>query len=122
MKNFLKNKRAGILHQAVIQIILIGLIFGLFFAAINLMVQSRDVKQGLLERQVALIIDSASPGMEISVYKKNANGYINNLEIKENRVYVYVEGAPYSNGYPYFTEYNLKIEDVGRTFIIKVEK
>jgi len=102
-------------------LILIALIFAVFFLAATSRVHSKVVKQQVLEKQTALLIDSAVQGMVFTINKVNKNGRISNLEIKEGRVFVYVEGQGYSKGYPYFSKYEVILEKEEGKFLIKIE-
>ena len=50
------------------------LLFALFFYATAGRVGTNDVKQQVLEKQIALMIDSAEPGMSFDIYRINKNG------------------------------------------------
>jgi len=104
------NKKGSLLHQVITQFILIGLIFGLFFMATVGRLNSNAVKQQVLEKELALLVDSAMPGMTFIVQKENTNGIINNLEIRTGRIFVYVGSQTFSKGYPYFTKYKVSVE------------
>lgn len=115
------EKKASLLHQGITHIILIGLIFGLFFAAINSKTNSRVVKQQILEKQIALLIDSSVSGMEFYLSKRNLWGRIDSVKINNNRVFISVEGYSISKGYNYFTKNNISIEENKEGFIIKIK-
>jgi len=120
----MKNKKGtNLLYEVVIHVILIGLLFGLFFFAATGKVDSKLVKQQVLEKQLALLIDSANTGTVFEVFKNNRNGIIDNIELKQGRIFVYVEGLTISKGYPYFSEYDVSIDEVenGNKFYIRVE-
>ena len=116
-----KNTRANLTYQVITHLILIALIFAVFFLAATSRVHSKVVKQQVLEKQTALLIDSAVQGMVFTINKVNKNGRISNLEIKEGRVFVYVEGQGYSKGYPYFSKYEVILEKEEGKFLIKIE-
>ena len=98
-----KGKKAKLIYQVIVQIILIVLIFGLFFIASLNQVNSRGVRQQVVEKQTALLIDSAKPGMSFVISKTNVNGLVR-LEIKSARVFAYIDGQGFSKGYPYFSK------------------
>ncbi len=108
------------MHQVIVHIILIALIFGLFVLAATYKSNSRDVKQQVLEKQLALLIDSAVPETTITVKKAYMNGGITDLEIKEGRIFVYVDNQGYSKGYPYFTKYNVNLELDSENYYLKI--
>ena len=116
------NKRAKFLYQAIIQIILVGLVFTLLFAASMNRVNSRDVKQQVLEKQIALLIDSAPEGTTLVVAKKNKNGEITNLEIRNGRVFVYVDRQSYSKGYAFFSKFNVELKEDDENYYINIGK
>jgi len=90
----IKNRRANILNQVVIHIILVGIIFAIFFMGVAGQVNGRDVKQQVLEKQLALLIDSADVGMSFDILKINVNGLVSGVELSRGRVHVTVDGFP----------------------------
>jgi len=122
-----KNKKASLLHQIIMHLILIGLIFGMFFVATTARANSRTVKQQVLEKQIALLIDSAIPGMEFGIYKINRNGFVNDIELRDGRVFVLVDGLSFGPGYPYFSKHDVSVEfvsgesEVDNKFVVRVE-
>ncbi len=116
----LSNKKANLMQKLIIEVVMAGFVFAIFLYAISGRVNSRDVKQQVLEKQTALLIDSAMPGMTFSLNKVNVNGYIDKIEIKQGRVFVYVEGIKLSKGYPYFTRYSVELEEDEDKFYINV--
>ncbi|MBT3577496.1 hypothetical protein HN630_00850 [archaeon] len=106
------GKKGAVMHEVVIHIILIAIIFSLFFIATARRADSRFVKQQIVEKQLALLIDSAIPGMDLKIYKINRNGIIDNLEIKNGEVFVSVGGLSFESGYPYFSKHQVSVEEV----------
>ena len=84
-------------------------------------VNSKIVKQQVLEKQTALLIDSAMPGMTLIISKKNKNGYIQDIEIKQGRVFVYMDGQGFSKGYPYFTSHDVNLQKEEDRFLINIK-
>jgi len=118
----MKSKKAtSLLYQVIIHLILIALIFGMFLLSASSRVNSKNVKQEVLEKQTALLIDSASPGMTIIIHKFNANGKITKLELKAGEIFAYVDGSGYSSGYPYFTKHSVRLEEDRDNYYIKIE-
>jgi len=115
-----KNKLGGIMHDVIIHLILIALIFGLFYVASMMRVNSRGVRQQVLEKQIALLIDSADVGIELEIMKENKNGFISGVELKEGKVFVYVAGLTYSKGYPYFSQHDIYVESLEDKFLVRV--
>ena len=101
--------------------ILIGMIFALLFMATAGRLNSNGVKQQVLEKQLALLIDSAVPDMTFIVNKANVNGVINNLEVKEGKIFAYIGSQTFSKGYPYFTKYNVNVEKQEDKFLIRIK-
>lgn len=114
------KKRGEILNQAVIQLILIGLIFALFIFATAGKVDSRGMKQQVLERQIALLIDSAVPGMSFEIAREHFDGTIQSIEIRDRKVFVGVAGLASFEGYPYFSRYSVKVVGEEDKFVVSV--
>ena len=104
------KKGTNVMYQVLIHLILIALIFAMFFLASVNKVNSRNVKQQVLEKQTALLIDSAAPGTTISIFKNNKYGRIDDLQVKEGKLYASVDGLAISKGYPYFSKYSVSID------------
>lgn len=110
------------MQEVIVHLILILLITTLFILNLSSKIDSRTVKQQILEKQTALLINSAIPGMTFTIDRSNVNGYINQIEIKENRIFIQVDGLVSINGYPIITQNNVKlIEDSTQTkYIIQI--
>ena len=70
------NKKASLLNEVIIHIILIALVLAVFLFATAGKIGGRDVKQQVLEKQIALLIDSAEAGMGFEIHKLNMNGLV----------------------------------------------
>lgn len=116
----MRNKRANILNQVVIHIILVGIIFAIFFMGIAGQVNGRDVKQQVLEKQIALLIDSSEPGMSFDILKMNVNGLVSRVEVKDGRVHIMVDGFPSFKGYSYFSRHSVNVEEQEDRFRVSV--
>ena len=116
----MKSKRANILNQVVIHIILVGIIFAIFFMGVAGQVNGRDVKQQVLEKQLALLIDSAEPEMNFDILKMNVNGLVSRIDIRDGRVFVFVDGFPSFDGYPYFSKHGVSVEELEDRFRVSV--
>ena len=114
------DRKGAILNQVVIHIILVGIIFAIFFMAVAGQVNSRDVKQQVLEKQIALLIDSADVGMSFDISKVNVNGLVSRVEVRDSRVFVFVDGFPSLDGYPYFSKHSVSVEEEGDKFVVSV--
>jgi len=108
------------MNNVVIHIILIGLILALFLMATADKINSRGVRQQVLEKEVALLIDSASSGMTFEIRKVNINGIVNDVKVSDGRIYIGIENLPSISGYPYFSKYSIGVEETSDKFIVKV--
>tara|TARA_Y100000310_G_C20685795_1_gene818884 strand:+ start:2676 stop:3074 length:399 start_codon:yes stop_codon:yes gene_type:complete len=106
------GKRGNLMYEVIMHLILVALLFALFFYATAGRVGTKDVKQQVLEKQIALMIDSAESGMSFSIYKINSNGRVDNIELSDGKVHALVEGQKVSKGYPYFSKYNVGVRFV----------
>jgi hypothetical protein len=115
-----KNKKGSVLNQMIVQIILIALILAMFLLSTAGKINGRGVRQQVLEKEIALLIDSAVPGMSFEISKLNANGIINSVELKRGRVFVSVDGLGPLNGYPYFSAHSVTVSNEENKFMVKV--
>jgi hypothetical protein len=97
------------------------MIFALLFVTTTERAGSRAVKQQVVEKEIALLIDSAEPGMSFEISKINIKGVVDKIEIKDGKVYSYVNGMSLSKGYEYFTKYNIELKETDSSFIINVK-
>lgn len=116
-----KSKKAGILNQVVAHLILVGLIFAIFIFATAGKINARDFRQQVIEKQIALLLDSSEPGFSFEIQKKNLKGEINSIEIKKGMVFVSVDGLMSYRGYPYFSPYKISVENLGDKFVVSVK-
>jgi hypothetical protein len=114
------KKNGSILNQVVIHVILVGLIFAIFFMAVADRVNARGVKQQVLEKEIALLIDSAEAGMSFGVRKINIDGFVSGVNIENGRVFVIVDGLNSLRGYPYFSKYSVDIVEEESKFVVRV--
>ena len=121
MKTKKLAKKADLMHNIIMQLILIALIFGLFLGVATSKVNSNATKQQVLEKQTALFIDSAEPGVSITIAKNNKYGLVNNMKIEQGKVFIYVNGQDYSKGYPYFTSYQVSLDSDANYYHIKIK-
>ena len=115
-----KNKRGSSLSQTVVQIILVAFILAMFIFVHADKINSRGVRQQVLEKEIALLIDSAVPGMSFGVFKSNANGIIGSVEVRGGSVFVSVDGFSSLNGYPYFSMYSVSVSEEIDKFVVRV--
>ena len=116
----MKNKRGRLLNKVVIQLILVGILFALFLFATAGKTNSRGVKQQVLEKELALLIDSAVPGMSFEIDKLHFDGVVHSIEVRGDKVFVTIDGLASSSGYPYFSKYSVKVADEGDKFVVGV--
>ena len=114
------RKRGEVLNQVLVHIILVGLIFAIFIFATAGRINGRDVKQQVLEKQTALLIDSAEPGMDFIIYKINSNGVIRDVKIDHGRVWIGIDGFDSYVGYPYFSKYSVSVRAEEGKFVVSV--
>ncbi|MCD4771416.1 hypothetical protein K8R30_03290 [archaeon] len=115
------NKKASLLNEVIIHIILIALVLAVFLFATAGRVGGRDVKQQVIEKQIALLIDSAEAGMSFEINKINMNGLVDKVEVRDGKVFVGVEGFGSTKGYPYFSRYSVEVDENESKFIVKVK-
>lgn len=116
------NRRGGIMQLYLIQIVLSALFVILFLMATAQKADSRGVKQQVLEKQLVLLIDSATPGMSFTIGKIHINGYVGDISIRGGRVFVNVDGLASLKGYSYFTRYDVRVREYDDKFVIEVKE
>ncbi|MGK0209188.1 MAG: hypothetical protein ACI83O_000458 [Patescibacteria group bacterium] len=116
----INDTKGAMLQKYIVQIILVVILITLFLYATAGKVDTRGVKQQVLERQVALLIDSASPGMEFTIKKDTPNGLISDIELRNGRVFVTVNGLGPISGYRYITLYSVLVVSRGDSFVVVV--
>jgi len=108
------------MNKTIINLILTGIVFAVFMIALSSSMNSRGVKQQVLEKEIALLVDASVPEMEFWVEKKTFNGVIQKVEVRDGKVFVAIDGLPSLKGYPYFSRYNVLVEDDGDKFKVKI--
>ena len=108
------------MQQAIIHIILVGLMFAAVFIGTSQKSEERSLKQQIIEKQTTLLIDAARPGMEFHIQRFHLYSTIDFLQLKNGRIFAGVDGLPLGKGYPYFTPYNVELESTETAFIIKI--
>ncbi|MFH0808276.1 MAG: hypothetical protein V1888_01535 [archaeon] len=114
------KKKGSVMNEVVVHIILIALVVAVFLFAVADRVNGRDVQQQVLEKQLALLIDSAEGGMNFEVWKGNVNGIVDDVRIQNGRIYVDVDGFRSVGGYPYFSKYSVGVESDDVKFVVNV--
>ena len=116
----MKNKRASLVQQTIIHIILIGLVFAIFLMATAEKANGRGVKQQVLEKQISLLVDSAETGMDFEIRKTNVNGLVEDVRVENGKIFVKVAGLVSVKGYPYFSKYSVDVRDDADKFVVGV--
>lgn len=114
------GKDGKVFNEVMIQIILVVVIFSFFLIAIADKSESRGIKRQVLEKQTALLIDSARPGMEFEIRRVNLNGIVNNVKVEDGRIFISVEGLTSIKGYPYFSLYDVGVEALEDKFVVRI--
>ena len=114
------EKKGEVLNKVLIHIILIAILFAVFILAMDAKLGSRGVKQQVLEKQVALLIDAADEGASFEVRKNNENGIVDDVDVKGGRVFISVDGLRSVKGYPYFSGRDVSVEKGDSKFVVKV--
>ena len=99
------------MYTIIIHIILVGFIFAMFILASGGQVNSRGVKQQVLEKQIALLIDSSTQGTTLNLEKVYLAGNIEKIILQSGKVYVSINGLSSAKGYPYFTKYDVTVSE-----------
>ncbi len=115
------EKSGEISQQNIILVIIIALVFALFIMGIAQRADTRGVKQEVLEKQIALFIDSAQNGVNLTIRRQNINGYIDDVRVNNNRVFVVVDGLNSVSGYPYFSSSKIKVYEGLDDFVLEVK-
>ena len=118
----MRNKKGTLLNEVIIHIVLIGIIFALFLFATAGKINARGVRQQVLEKQTALLIDAAVPGMSFEIEKNWFNGAVHDVNVQEGRIFISVAGLDSFVGYPYFSPYSVKVEEADDKFIVRVHE
>ncbi|MBT7251664.1 hypothetical protein HN604_03635 [archaeon] len=119
MKSF--TNRRGMIEGMIIMIVIIGILFVIFLTFSSQKMNSNGVKQQVLEKELALLIDSARPGMEFVVEKQNPRGVIRDVRVNGGKIFVDVDNLNSLVGYPYFSLHSVKIIDEEKIFKVVVE-
>ena len=114
------RKRGSIMNEVIVHVILIALVSAIFLFAVSDRVNARDVRQQVLEKQMALLIDSAEAGMSFEISKANVNGFVESVDVRDSRIYIGVDGFRSVKGYPYFSRYSVEVEDEGDKFVVRI--
>lgn len=108
------------MNQTIVHLVLVGLILALFLLATAGKINARGVKQQVLEKQTALLIDAAVPGMSFGIEKNNIDGIVRKVEIKKGKVFIMVNGLVSFKGYPYFSRYSIGVAEKENKFVVSV--
>jgi len=114
------QKKGNLMSQVLIHIILVAAILALLITAVSGNANARGVRQQVVEKQMALLIDSAVPGMEFEISKKNVGGFIYSVELKKGHIFVGVDDYNSLTGYPYFSRYSVSVREEESKFVVSV--
>ncbi|MFH0711599.1 MAG: hypothetical protein V1889_00570 [archaeon] len=114
------KKKGSLLHQVIIHLILIGIILALFLFVTAGKINARGVKQQVLEKEIALLVDAAVPGMSFEIEKNNLDGFVSDVRIENGKVFVEVAGLSAFEGYPYFSKYDVRVAEEDDKFVVSV--
>jgi len=115
------SKRGSLIQSMIMQIIIIGILFALFFLFTSQKINSNGVKQQVLEKELALLVDSARPGMEFIVEKQNPSGIVQDVRLHNGKIFVDVGTLKSFSGYPYFSLYSVRVVEEEFIFRVVVE-
>jgi hypothetical protein len=115
-------KRGSLLQTTIIHIILVALVLSLLLFAILGRGSVSIVKQELLEKQTALLIEVSPVETVLEIKKENTYGIINDIRILQNKIYIDMGSAISKNGYPFFSRYivSIKNDEKQNKFIITI--
>lgn len=120
--NFCFNgKRGEVLNSIIILIIVVVFVLAIFLYSTSLKDKSKGLKQDILENQIAMFIEASSSGMSFEVAKLNQWGVINDVELKEGKVFVSVDSLKSIRGRSYFSVYDVFVEEEENKFLVVVK-
>jgi len=114
------NRKGMNLTKAVMHIVLIGMLFGVFLMAMDAKVGSRGVKQQILEKELALLIDAADEGSSFEIRRQYSSGLVDDVSFRDGRIFVSVDGLRSFDGYPCFSGHEVRVEEDEFKFIVRV--
>jgi hypothetical protein len=114
------NKNGGFLQKSIISIVLVMTVFALLLVFISHRSESLGFKQQFLEKQMALIIDSGIPGTVFYLNKLSSDVLIDDVSIRDGRIFIKISGFSSLTGYPYLTPYLVTAEDIGNKWRISL--
>lgn len=115
-----KRAASDLVGKMVIQLLFALFVFAMFFSYASYKVNSKTVNQQILDKQLSLFVDSAEKGTEMWISKQQEKFYVSKIEVKDGRIFSFVEGIGFSRGYPYISKYNLNVQDSGDKLILRV--
>jgi hypothetical protein len=113
------GKRGSSVESFALQGIMIVLVFVGLLMAVNERVSARDVRIQVLEKQLALLIDSSEAGFSFEVAKINVKGLVDRVWVENGKIYAKVNGL-YGGGYSYFSRYAVWVEEREDKFVVRV--
>lgn len=118
------KKRGSTLQQTLVHLILVAIVLALLFVAVVGRSSSSEIKQQLLEKQTAILIEASTPGTVLELNKENVYGAtrINNLRIEGTRIYIEVDATKSAKGYPFFSKYNVTATEKPTKWLIHIDE
>ena len=114
------QKRGDLLGTVIVHIILIATILALLVTAIAGTADARGVRQQIVEKQTAMLIGSALPGMVFVIKKKNLGGDIHSVDLRDGSIFIGVDGFKSLRGYPYFSTHSVDVQKEEDKFLVSV--
>lgn len=116
-----KNKKGSDTERSVLlQIIFVAIVLALFLISLSGKINSRGVRQDIVENQIAVFIEASIPGMSFEIPKLHPNGIISDMELKDSTVVVAVDGYKPNEGRYYFTRYNVSLEEEPGKYVVRI--
>lgn len=113
-------KKRGEIDSMVLQLIFVMLVFAGLLIAVSERVNARDIKTQVLEKELALLIDSAEAGFSFEVLAVNKNGLIDDMKVEDGRIFVKIDGLGYGKGTAFFSRHDVGVSKDKDKFFVRV--
>lgn len=107
--------------QMIVSLIIIGFVVVIFMFGIVKKLDDRGVKQDLAEKQTALSIEASLPNTNIIVYKKNSRMVVDSVKIKDNKIFIDLDGLISLKGTPFFSQNHVLVIEEDNQFRIIIK-
>ena len=104
----------------IIGIIIMSLVSCIFIYAIAKRTDDRGVKQELVEKQTALLIDSAPKNTYILVPKINNGMAVTSFEMEDNKIFIGIDDLNSVEGYSFFSKYTVSYNEEENYYRVKI--